>query len=200
MRAPDRMSSSDSHRLLRRAFEQFCSIPDPVWKEVREPWKMRTIERGEVLTAAGDVERRFGLVVDGVQRLFYTTPDGGETTVAFAYPPDFTGVPDSFFRQTPASVTLQALTDGRMLEVSYDRFSALMDRHRILDRWAWRMLAAALSGRARRERELLSTSAEERYRRLLRESPQIIQLVALKHVASYLGMSPETLSRVRAAV
>jgi CRP-like cAMP-binding protein len=175
-------------------------MPDAVWDEVREPWEMRTVQRGEVLTTVGEVERRFGMVVDGVQRVFFATPDGSESTVAFAYPPDFTGVPDSFFRQTPSPFTLQALTDGRMLQVDHDRFAALMDRHRVLDRWAWRMLAAAISGRARRERELLSSTAEERYRRLLRESPQLLQLVPLKHVASYLGMSPETLSRVRAAV
>ena len=109
------------------------------------------------------------------------------------------GVPDSFFLQTPSAYTLDALTDGHVLAAEHGAFMALLNRNRELERWAWRLFAAAGAGRAKRERELLTLSAEERYRRLLREAPHVLQLVAQKHVASYLGMSPETLSRVRSA-
>jgi CRP-like cAMP-binding protein len=184
---------------LRRAFEALSPIPDAVWAEVRRPWRLRAVRRGEVLTRTGDVERTFGLVLDGVQRAFFLTPDGDEVTVAFAYASDFTGVPDSFFLQTPSAYVLDALTDGRVLAVDHARFAALMERHRALDRWAWRLMASALAGRAKRERDLLTLPAEARYARLLRESPHLLGLVPLKYVASYLGMAPETLSRVRAA-
>ena len=118
--------------------------------------------------------------------------------MAFVYPPDYTGIPDSFFFQTPSAYALEALSDGCILATDHSTFSALMDRHRELERWAWKLFAYALSGRFKRERELLTMTAQERYERLLRESPHIIQLAPLRHVASYLGMSPETLSRVRA--
>ena len=184
---------------LRDSFERFAPLPDAVWGEIKQPWHLHTVKRGELLTREGETERRFAIIVEGAQRVYFTTPDGDEHTIAFVYPPDYTGIPDSFFFQTPSAYALEALSDGSILATDHASFSALMERHRELEQWAWRLFAFALSGRFKRERELLTLTAQERYERLLRESPHIIQLAPLRHVASYLGMSPETLSRVRAA-
>ena len=184
--------------LLRSAFERFVPLSDEVWAEVNTLWHVRKVERSTTLTQVGETERSFGLVLEGVQRLYFTTLDGADVTVAFAYPPNYTGVPDSFFLQAPSAYALEALTDGRVLWIDYASLMWLMDQHRELERWAWRLLAAAGAGRGKREREALTLSAEERYARLLRESPHLPDLVAQHHLASYLGMTPETLSRIRA--
>lgn len=188
----------DAFDALRQSFERFVPLSDDVWDDLRRPWAPHDVRAGDVVTHAGETERRFAFVVEGVQRGFFLTPGGDEVTVAFMYPPSYSGVPDSFFLQTPSAYTIDALTDGRMLSVDHAALATLMDRHGALDRWAWRLLATATSGRAKREREMLSLSAEERYRRLLNEAPHVLDLVPLRHVASYLGMAPETLSRVRA--
>ena len=172
-------------------------MPDDVWDEVRRPWREREVQRGDVLTAPGETERAFMLVLDGVQRLSFFTPAGDDVTVAFAYPPDYSGVPDSFFLQVPSAYALEALTDGRVLAIDHPALMELLDRHRDLERWAWRLLAAAGAGRGKREREMLTLTARERYARLLREAPHLPELVSQRHLASYLGMAPETLSRVR---
>lgn len=183
--------------LLRGAFEQLVLLSNEDWTQVRKPWHVRNVQRGTILTEVGETERFFGIVLEGVQRLYFTTPAGADITVAFTYAPSYTGVPDSFFMQTPSAYALEALTDGRVLRTDYESLMELMDRHRSLERWAWRLLAAAGAGRGKREREVLTLSAEERYARLLRESPHLPDLVAQHHLASYLGMAPETLSRVR---
>jgi CRP-like cAMP-binding protein len=185
---------------LRRSFERFAPLPEPVWAKVRRPWRLRTVERGDVLTREGVVERRFSLVLSGIQRAYFTAPDGTEHTVAFAYPGDYSGIPDSVFLREPSEYALDALSDGRVLETDASDLLALIDAHRALERWAWRLLASALRGRARRERRHLTLTAQERYERFLQERASLVQQVPLKHIASYLGMSPETLSRVRAAL
>ncbi len=185
---------------LRRSFESFCTLPDSVWDDVRHAWVHCDVDCGEVLTEEGETERGFLFVLDGVHRVYFTTRDGNEHTVAFAAPSDYSGIPDSFFLQAPSAYRLEALSDSSVLATDYDTLSALMDNHRELERWAWRLLASALRGRSKRERDHMRLTAEERYERLLEESPQLVQRIPLKHIASYLGMSPETLSRIRSSI
>lgn len=185
---------------LRKSFERYVPLPDEAWEEIKEPWSIRTVRRGEIITAEGQTEQCFALVLDGVQRLHFITPDGEDHNVAFTYPYNYSGVPDSFFLQTPSTFNLEALTDGKMLAIDYKTMMSLMDRYRELDRWAWRLLASAGAGRFRREQQMLTMTAEQRYDRLLREAPHLFQLVSLHHLASYLGMRPETLSRIRAVI
>ena len=183
---------------LRVAFERSGALPEGVWQPLCAVWKRRPFHRKEVLTAEGEQERYLGFILDGVQRLYFTTPGGDEVTVAFTYEEGLSGVPDSFFLGVPSAYTLEALTDGKMLVAHRDAFMLLVDTHPELARWAWQTLAAAGQGRGKREREQLTLTAEQRYTRLLGEAPHLVHRVPLRHLASYLGMTPETLSRVRA--
>lgn len=199
---PDSVSPPSDRALkrLRRSIEQFCTLPDTAWDDVCQAWVRCDANCGEVLTDEGETERGFLLVLEGVHRAFFTTREGNEHTVAFSYPVDYSGIPDSFFLQVPSAYRLESLSESSFLATDYDTLSALMDKHRELERWAWHLLASALRGRSKRERDHLILTAKERYERLLEESPQLVQRVPLKHIASYLGMSPETLSRVRGSI
>ena len=76
-------------------------------------------------------------------------------------------------------------------------FYSIMEKHRSIEA-AWRMLEEeALLGKIERETEMLTFTPEERYRRLLERSPHVFRNIPRKYIASYLRMSPETLSRIR---
>jgi len=182
---------------LRHSFERYVDLPNPVWNRLQSIWDARQIRKGERLTDEGARERRFYFILEGVHRVYFVTPQGVDVTVAFAYAGDYSGIPDALFLAKPSSHSLVAVTAGRVLETSHEQLQRVMNASPVLDRWAWRLLAASLRGRALRERRHLSMSASERYERFVEDSGHLLQHVPLKHIASYLGMTPETLSRVR---
>ena len=184
---------------LRTAIERHVVLPEAVWQDVRSRWRETvSCRKDEYLTKAGEVEKYFYLVLEGVQRLYYLTPEGNEVVLGFTFTGNFSGVHDSFVQQTPAQCYLQALSDTKLLGIRRKDLEALYDRHPVIERWGRLFIQDILFGRVQREVELTTHSAEERYRDFIRRSPVPLQQVAQKHLASYLNMTPETFSRQRA--
>jgi CRP-like cAMP-binding protein len=102
--------------------------------------------------------------------------------------------------QRPGRFHVRAVTDSVLWGIERADLYRLYDRIPAMERFGRLILEELIAGRATREIEQLALSAEERYRRLLKRSPQLLQLVAQKDIASYLGMTPETFSRLRAKV
>lgn len=182
---------------VRRSIERFVNLTDGEWEEVRGHWRQRSFSKGEVITATGQVEQWFSIVKEGVQRIFFEH-DGKETCIGFAYNGSWSGIFDSFVSRMPGRFVLQALTPSVLLSIDHASLQRLYGRIPAMERFGRLMLEEAVVARATREVEQLTMNAQERYLRLLRRSPHLLQLVPQKDIASYLGMTPETFSRLRA--
>lgn len=104
----------------------------------------------------------------------------------------------SFLTQAPSDWALQALTPCRLVTISHELLQVLYARHACWLRWGLRVLETQFLHKCRRETGFLRLSAAERYAALRQQFPTLEQQVAQYHLASYLGISPETLSRLRA--
>ena len=184
---------------LRAGFAHYVSLPDRVWKDIRGRWQTCHFQKDTLLTAPPTVESRFYFVLSGVQRLYYLSPEGNEVVLGFTFQGNFSGVYDSFVQQTPARCYLQALTDSELLAIGIADMNELFDRHACVDRWGRLFAQDILFGRVQREVELSTRTAEERYRDFIRRSPDPLRQIPQKHLASYLNMTPETFSRLRAS-
>ena len=181
---------------LREQVSKLVPLTDEEWVLFRANWELKTLEKGEIATQIGDIENYFYYVHEGVIR-GYAIKEGEDVSIGFSYKGDYSGAYDSLLSRTPSEWCMQAVTESCTLRIHHDRLHDLFDQHKSFERWGRLFNAHMLMLMSRRQVESRSFSAEERYDRLMSQSPHLFQLVPQKHIASYLGMTAETLSRLR---
>ncbi|HMF73520.1 MAG TPA: Crp/Fnr family transcriptional regulator [Flavitalea sp.] len=175
-------------------------LTDNEWDDLSRIWVPVSYKRKTLLTASGEVEKHLYFVIEGVQRAFYLDDNHPESTIVFTYPYSFSGVADSFLTQTPSKYFLETLTSSTMLRTTYSQVNNLMDKYHNVERWVRKSTAITLIGLLQRQVELMSYTAEEKFRTLLKRSPHVLQLIPHKYLASYLGLDPSTFSKLMATV
>lgn len=183
--------------LARRTLERYVRLKDDEWEQIAPHWQERSFRKGAMISRPGTIENWLYIVREGVQRLYFEH-DGSEHCIGFSYDHSWSGDFDSFIAQRPGRFAVQALTDSILIGIDHSCLRSLYDRIPAMDRFGRLMMEELIQGRATREIELLTFSAEERYRKLISRSPHLLQLVPQKDIASYLRMTPETFSRLRA--
>ena len=170
------------------------------WNAFENIWQPVSYKRKTILTAAGEIERHLYFVLDGVQRAFYLDDEHPEATIVFTYPGSFSGVADSFLTETPSRFFFETLTGSRMLRTTFRQVQTLMDEFHGIERLIRLAVSHSLRGVLERQTELISFSAEEKFRTLLKRSPHVLQLIPHKYLASYLGIDPSTFSKLLSTV
>lgn len=183
--------------LVRRTIERYVRLSPEDWERIAPYWREAAFTKGAAISSVGRVEDRFYIVASGVQRLSFPH-DGEDICVGFAYDGSWSGDYASFLTRAPARFDVVAITDSMLIGIGHDDLQRLYREVPVLERWGRLIAEEVLVGRASREIEQMSLTALERYERLVKRSPHLLQLVPQKDIASYLRMKPETLSRLRA--
>ncbi len=158
---------------------------------------VKTFSARELITEAGRQERYFYIVQEGVQGLYLINSSGDKVVLAFSFAGSPSGVYDSFIREKPSSLFLEALRPSRMYALSKPAFDQLFIDFPKMTHWKAQFFESILLGRLSREVELLTMSAKERYDVFVARCPPPLLSIPQKYLASYLNMTPETFSRLR---
>lgn len=171
-------------------------LNDKDWNEFSSKHTRREFKKKDVILKVGEVENYLSVVEEGVARLFFEK-DNKELTIRFVFNYQHLTAYDSFTQRTPSKCNVEALTDMVVWRVHYDDLQGLYRRHAVGNLIGRLTVENLYVEKLNREFSLLSSTAEERYLTLLKEKPNLFQLIPLKHIASYMGITPQALSRIR---
>lgn len=155
--------------------------------------------KGERLINEGEISRHFVLVAKGMIRQFYFK-NGKDVTEHFSYEGCIMMCIESLFRQTPSRLIAEAIEPSIVYLLPIDKLHNLMDASKDINVFYQRILEYSLITSQEKADSWRFETAKERYKRLLKTYPEVIKRAPLSHIASYLLMTPETLSRVRSGV
>lgn len=161
--------------------------------------KKQTLFKNAILEKGGSVCHHLYFIEQGGVRGFYNL-DGKEVTYWFAFENDFATTFYSFIARKPGIETVQLLEDSIVWSISYDELQCLFDKHHDMERMVRIIYERSYIRLEERIIRLQFIPAKERYEQLLVETPQLLNRVSLGQLASYLGISQETLSRIRSQV
>ena len=147
------------------------------------------------MTAPGETERYMYYVIEGIQKSYYLN-DRKQHIIAFAYAPSFSGIPESFFTQTPSRYFLETITDSYFLRLPYQKHQELMKKHRPIETLFRKATELFLVGVIQRQHELMAFDIETRFKMFVKRSPHLLSMVPQKDLASYLRMDSTNFSKL----
>jgi CRP-like cAMP-binding protein len=142
------------------------------------------------------VAQKLYFITNGFVRISFTD-DGTEVTTQLVGPNNLTTSFNSFVSGTPSSENVKCISDCEVLYITKSDYNELTEQSANWSAFCKKVYEKAISLGQQRTKDLLTLSAEERYLKLLAEQPNLIQNVPIQYVASYIGVKPESLSRIR---
>lgn len=181
---------------LREHIEKILPLTDDEFAFVMSHFTSRKLKKHQFLIQEGESVRYSYFVVSRLLKLAHTDANGKEHILHFAMEDWWVSDYQAYFTQTKATLSLDCLEDSEVLCISLEDYEKLFAglpklEHFFLKKSHWGYIASQ-----QRILSLLTTSAKERYEQLLKQNPSLIQRVPKALLASYLGVSRETLSRL----
>lgn len=182
---------------FRNFIESLVTVEPDAWHNLQRMVKEITLKKKDHFLKEGEVCRSIGFILKGYVRLYYLH-DGEDITKDFNFENYFCGSHASFSMQQPSRFNIVAMEDVKLLEISRADLYTLYDKYKSFERLGRLQMERMFDRKEQRESAFLKDDAQQRYHDLLKVYPQITQRVPLKYIASYLGITAETLSRLRA--
>lgn len=185
---------------LKTFLQSITTISDEEFENASTYFREVRLEKGESLLQEGNVCKQMAFVTRGVLRTFYLNHKAQEITHCFRTAGMFASAYRSFVLQEPSFLSITALEYVELILIDYDHLQKLYQTSLV-----WQRIGRILAERAYIEMEDYATVlnnelAIEKYQRLLKEQPEVIQKSNVEHIATYLGVTRRTLSRIRQEV
>jgi CRP-like cAMP-binding protein len=185
------------HEILRNTLSPGINLTEVQWDFVLSHYKSKTTKRNEILLEKGKVSQYLYFVVKGCLRIFLIDDNGQEATRFLIFEGSFGTAFPSFVLREPSAAAIQSIEPSELLMISHNDYQKLMDAVPGWERMNRLGLQQDYIDAIIRIESLITMDAKERYDILMKRNPKMIQRLPSKIVADYLGLSQETLSRLK---
>lgn len=166
-------------------------------EDIVSHFEKESVHKNEILVREGQICSKLYFIEKGVGRSYYLKEDGKEITQWFFIDGKIMSSIESFFQQVPSIYYLEMLEDSEIYSITRERLDMLFARYHNMEKFGRLLSTEMLTRVVNKLNALQFQSARERYEYMLKEFPDISTRVSLGFIASYLGMTQETLSRIR---
>lgn len=174
----------------------YVTLTDDCKDDLKRGAKVLMFDKETVLVKEGQFADKLYFIISGSARAYYTK-NGKDITDWFAFEGDFVSAIDSFFRDGPTIYNIELLEPTTLLQISRETVLALSDKHHCFEKLGGIAVTKTMLKLRERVVSIQFESASQKYKSLLNTRPDIVQRVQLTHIASYIGVTLETLSRIR---
>ena len=153
--------------------------------------------KNRVIEEEGKTPKYLYFVVSGFVRLFHYNDKGDETTTHINCPPGFITSYFNFINQTKSNENLECITECELLRITKADSDLLTQQSSTFKDFSILVFQQSIAYNENRSKELATLTAEQRYKKLIENYPEILHNVPVQYIASFLGMNPKSLSRIR---
>jgi CRP-like cAMP-binding protein len=172
-------------------------LPAEIWDVFFANAQYTALRKGQFLLKNGNTAKSFYLLVNGSVRMYEVTDKGEDITYDFIFENTFFTAYGSFFKQQPSETNMVLLEDGAVLSVAYSTFENVLCKLPGWQQFALRLVVENTMQLLEKEKMVMVGNPVLSYATLLGNRPLLFQRVEQRHIASYMGITPETLSRVK---
>lgn len=181
---------------IKHYFETLVNISNEDWELFSSKLIESSHTKKERLTKVGQIENYLYFIDKGSVRYYIPKVDN-DVTFGFAFENQFISAYDSFLKRIPSSYEIETLTPTTLWRISYKDLNVVYNQTKVGNTIGRLAAENQFLIKSEREQSFLNESAEERYLALFKKRPNVIREIPLKYIASYIGVTPQALSRIR---
>lgn len=182
---------------IRQAIEKMAVIPEAEWEFAKNFVYLRTLSKGGILQMVGAPPEDIGMILTGIMSASFVDGDGKERIKVFGEAGVVMGAYNAHLTRKVSNLSIRAETATTLFCIKFTDLERLYARHACWQEFGRKSVEQHLLLVEQREHELLMLSAPQRYEKFLIDFPRIAEAVPQWKIASYLGITPEALSRIR---
>lgn len=182
---------------LKKYIEQLTPISAQSWERLKDLFVEKELKKGDYFITVGQIAKEIGFLKSGIMRAFYRNGEGTEYNKHFFVSPCFIGGYASLITGAPNQINQEALCPSKILVANYSELKELYSTCQDIETLSRTLAELFFVHKEQRELEIVLLEAGQRYELFQQQYPTLEQQIPQYHIASYLGITPTQLSRIR---